>query len=147
MLLAEKIQQDIKTAMKSRQKDVVGALRMLHSGIKNKQIELKRPLEDGEVVRLVQTAIKQRKESATQYAEAGRDDLAASERAEVDVYAAYLPTQLSEDEIERVVAEAVTQVGATGMKDMGAVMKQVLSVCGGQAEGAVVSAMVRAKLG
>jgi len=147
MLLAEKVQQDIKTAMKSGQKDRVGALRMLHSGIKNKQIELKRPLEDDDVVRLVQTAIKQRKDSASQYDDAGRDDLAASERAEVEVYSVYLPTQLSESEIEQLVADAVTQLGASGMKDMGAVMKQVLSVCGGQAEGAVVSAKVRAKLG
>ena len=146
MLLSEKIQQDIKTAMKARRKEAVGALRMLHSGIKNKQIELKRPLEDGDVVRLVQTAIKQRKDSASQYAAAGRDDLAATEEAEIEVFSVYLPAQLSDAELDVLVDQAIADVGATGPKDLGAVMKKVLAACAGQAEGAVVSAKVRAKL-
>lgn len=147
MPLAEKIQEDIKSAMKSGQKDAVGALRMLSSALKNKQIELQRPLADDDVVRVVQSAIKQRKDAAQQFDDAGRGELAAKERAEVVVFEAYLPAQLSDAELEGLVEQAVAAVGATGPKDMGAVMKHVLAACAGRAEGAVVSAKVRARLG
>ena len=133
--------------MKSGQKDAVRALRMLHAGIKNKQIEQGAPLTDDEVVRLVQSSIKQRKDSAEQYAAAGRDELAAQEQAEIDVFSAYLPEQLSEAELGSLVDDAIAKVGATSLKDMGAVMKQVMAACAGRAEGAAINALVRAKLG
>lgn len=147
MLLSEKIQQDIKSAMKEGRRDAVGALRMLSSALKNKQIELQRPLADEDVVRVVQGAIKQRKDSAQQYADAGRADLAAKELAEIEQFQAYLPAQLSDADLDGLVARAVAAVGATGPKDMGAVMKHVLAASAGRAEGSVVSAKVRARLG
>ena len=147
MLLAEKIQNDIKSAMKSGQKDTVRALRMLHAGIKNKQIEQGGAVTDDDVIRLVQSSIKQRKDSATQYTDAGRDDLAAQELSEIEVFSVYLPEQLSEAELSALVDDAVATVGATSMKDMGAVMKQVMAACAGRAEGAAINALVRARLG
>lgn len=96
---------------------------------------------------MVQSSIKQRKDSATQFADAGRDELAAQERAEIDVFSVYLPEQLSDAELGSLVDDTIAEVGASSLKDLGAVMKRVLASCAGRAEGAAVSALVRAKLG
>ena len=144
--LAEKIQSDLKTAMKSRDTDTVRTLRMLQAAVKNRAIETQGELADADVIRLVQTGIKQRKEAASQFRTAGRDELVAQEEAEARVLEAYLPEQLSEEELKRLVETAISDLSASGMKDMGAVMKKVMASCGGQAEGAVISALVREQL-
>ncbi|MFQ5508780.1 MAG: GatB/YqeY domain-containing protein [Leptospirillia bacterium] len=146
MGLRERIQADLKVAMKAGEKGVVGTLRMLQAALKNREIELRRPLEDAEETAIVQTAIKQRKDSRAQYEAGGRQDLADQEKFEIEVIQAYLPPQLSDEALERIVDAAVSETGATGMKDMGAVMKCVLARCAGQADGSTVSAKVREKL-
>ncbi len=132
--------------MKSRDKTAVSTLRMLSSTLKNKEIETRAPLTDDDVLRLIQTGIKQRREAMVQYEEGGRADLVEQEKAEAEVLERYLPSQLSEAELESVVEAAISQVGATSIKDMGQVMKQVLAQVAGRADGGAVNAKVREKL-
>lgn len=146
MSLRETIQSDLKTAMKARQGVTVSALRMLNAALKNREIEVQKPLTDDDIRRVIQTGIKQRKEAQAQYEAGGRDDLAEKERAEAEVLQAYMPEQLSEADLARVVEETIAELGASGMKDMGAVMKQVLAKCAGQAEGGQVNKLVREQL-
>ena len=146
MALRERIQEDLKAALKGGRKDALRALRMLQAGLKNREIELRRPLTDDDVVKAVQGAVKQRKDSITQFQAGGRADLVAQEQAEVDVLSAYLPAQLGAAELEALVDAAIAEVGATGPKDMGAVMKRAMALCAGKADGSAVNALVRAKL-
>jgi uncharacterized protein YqeY len=136
----------LKSALKAGRKDALRTLRMLEAALKNKQIELRRELSDAEVVQAVQGGIKQRRDSIAQYEKGGRDDLVAQERAEVEVLTDYLPAQLSDAELEAMVQAAITEVGASGMGDLGAVMKQVMAKAAGRAEGGRINALVRAKL-
>ncbi len=119
---------------------------MVEAALKNKQIELRRDLSDAEVVQAVQGGIKQRRDSIAQYEKGGRADLVAQEEAEVTVLTRYLPAQLSEAELTALVEAAIAEVGATGPKDLGAVMKQVMAKAAGRAEGGRINALVRAKL-
>lgn len=146
MTLRERIQGDLKSALKAGRKDAVRTLRMLEAALKNKQIELRRELTDAEVVQAVQGGIKQRRDSIAQYEKGGRDDLVAQERAEVEVLTEYLPAQLTDAELEAMVQAAITEVGATGLGDLGAVMKHVMAKAAGRAEGGRINALVRAKL-
>src|SRR5512136_451977 len=118
MGLREQIDSDIKDAMKSGAKDKVSALRMLSAALKNKQIDKRAALTDGEVVDTVRSLIKQRKDSIEQFAKGGRQDLVDKETAEVAVLEVYLPQQLSREEIEKLVREAIAQTGAQGARDM-----------------------------
>jgi uncharacterized protein YqeY len=144
--LRERIQGDLKSALKAGDKDAVRTLRMVEAALKNKQIELRRDLNDAEVVQAVQGGIKQRRDSIAQYEKGGRADLVAQEEAEVAVLTEYLPAQLSEAELTALVEAAIADVGATGPKDLGAVMKQVMAKAAGRAEGGRINALVRAKL-
>ena len=146
MSLRETIQSDLKVAMKARQSVTVSTLRMLTAALKNREIEVQKPLTDEEVRRVIQTGIKQRKDSQAQYKTGGRDDLAEQEGAEADVLQAYMPEPLSEADLAAVVEAAIADLGAGGMKDMGAVMKQVLAKCAGRADGGQVNKLVREKL-
>lgn len=146
MTLRDRIQDDLKAALKGGRKDAVRTLRMLQAAVKNREIELRHPLSDDEFIRVVQGQVKQRKDAIAQYQAGNRPDLVAQEQAEADLLAGYLPEPLDEAELEAIVDAAVRELGASGMKDMGAVMKQVLAACAGRAEGAVVSAKVRARL-
>jgi len=144
--LRERIQGDLKSALKAGRKDAVRTLRMLEAALKNKQIELRRPVTDPEVVQAVQLGVKQRREAILLYAKGGRPDLVAQEEAEVAVLTDYLPAQLSDAELDAMVQAAIAAVGATGPKDLGAVMKQVMGQAAGRADGARINALVRAKL-
>lgn len=144
--LRERIQGDLKSALKAGDKAAVRTLRMVEAALKNKQIELRRDLSDAEVVQAVQGGIKQRRDSIAQYGKGGRADLVAQEEAEVTVLTRYLPAQLSEAELTALVEAAIAEVGATGPKDLGAVMKQVMAKAAGRAEGGRINALVRAKL-
>lgn len=146
MTLRERIQGDLKGSLKAGAKDAVRTLRMLESTLKNKQIELRRALDDAEVVQVIQSAVKQRRESITQYEKGGRPDLVAQETAELEVLQGYLPEPLTDAELEAVVSAAIAEVGASGPKDLGAVMKQVMAQAAGRVEGGRVNAVVRAKL-
>ena len=149
MSLTEKIQSDLVRAMKEKEPAKVGVLRMVKAALKNKQIELKRPLGSEEEIQVLQTMVKQRNESIDVFARAGRTDLAEKETAEREIVAAYLPESVSQDEIERVVSEVVTALGATSAKDVGAVMKEALSrlkATGKTVDGKTVNAAARARL-
>jgi len=146
MTLRDRLQDDLKSALKGGNKDAVRTLRLLQAGLKNREIELRRPLADDDVVKVLQTAVKQRKEAIAQYEAGGRADLVAQERAELEVLSGYLPDQLGEAELAALVEAAIAEVGATGPKDLGAVMKRVLAQAAGRADGAAVNALVRARL-
>jgi len=147
MALKEKIDSDVKEALKSGAKDKLSTLRMLNAALKNKQIDKRRPLTEEEVVETVRSLIKQRKDSIEQFAKGGRQDLVDKETAEVTYLEAYLPKQLSREELESMVRDAVTQSGAQGAKDMGKVMKMLIPALGGRADGKLVSELVKQTLG
>jgi uncharacterized protein len=147
MGLREQIDSDIKDAMKSGAKDKVSALRMLSAALKNKQIEKRAPLTDGEVADTVRALIKQRKDSIEQFGKGGRQDLVDKEAAEVTILEVYLPQQMAREEIEKIVREIIGQTGAQGAKDMGKVMKALVPVLAGRADNKLVSELVKSSLG
>jgi hypothetical protein len=147
MELREKIESDVKTALKAGAKDKVSALRMLIAALKNKQIDRRRQLSEEEVIETIRSLIKQRKDSIEQFTKGQRQDLVDKETAEVAVLEAYLPAQLSREELEVMVRNAVDQTSALGARDMGKVMKAVLSMVGGRADGKLVSELVKQALG
>src|SRR5512143_260603 len=147
MGLREKIDADAKEALKSGEKDKVSTLRMLNAALKNKQIDKRRPLTEEEVIETVRSLIKQRKDSIEQFAKGGRQDLVDKETAEVAVLEAYLPQQLAREELEVMVRDAISQTGAQGARDMGKVMKALIPMVGGRADGKLVSELVKNALG
>lgn len=147
MGLRERIDTDIKTALKSGAKEKLSTLRMLSAALKNKQIDKRRELTEEEVSETVRTLIKQRRDSIEQFGKGGRQDLVDKETAEVAVLEAYLPQQLSREELDAMVRDSVTQTGAQGAKDMGKVMKVLVPLVGGRADGKLVSELVKQALG
>jgi len=147
MGLREKIDADIKDALKSGAKDKVSALRMLSAALKNKEIDKRRPLTDEEVIETTRTLIKQRKDSIEQFTKGGRQDLADKETAEAVLLEVYLPQQLTREELEAMVREAVAQTGAQGARDMGKVMKALVPMAAGRADGKLLSELVKIALG
>jgi len=147
MELRERIDTDIKYALKSGAKDKVSTLRMLNAALKNKQIDKRRPLSEEEVVETIRSLIKQRKDSIEQFAKGGRQDLVDKETAEVAVLEVYLPQPLPREELEALVREAVASTGAQGAKDMGKVMKALIPMVGGRADGKLISELVKNSLG
>jgi uncharacterized protein len=147
MGLRETIDTDIKHALKSGAKDKLSTLRMLSAALKNKQIDKRRPLTEEEVAETVRSLIKQRKDSIEQFGKGGRQDLVEKETAEVAVLEIYLPQQMSREELEVLVRDAVAQTGAQGAKDMGKVMKALIPMVGGRADGKLVSELVKHALG
>jgi hypothetical protein len=147
MELRERIEADTKGALKAGAKEKVSTLRMLNAALKNKQIDKRRPLNEEEVIETTRSLIKQRKDSIEQFAKGGRQDLVDKETAEVLVLEAYLPAQLSREELELMVRDAVAQTGAQGARDMGKVMKALIPLVGGRADGKLVSELVKNALG
>ena len=146
--LADKVRADMTAAMKAQEKERLSTLRMLQSSLKNEQINLGHELSDEEAMTVIRKAMKQREDSIEQYTNAGRDELAAKEAAEITVIETYLPQAATPEEIERAVAEAITETGASSMKEMGAVMKATMvKLQGKSADGKMVSEAVKAKLG
>ena len=147
MGLQAKIEADMKDALKTGAKDKLSTLRMLSAALKNKQIEKRRPLTEDEVLETVRSLMKQRKDSIEQFTKGGRQDLADKEQAEVVVLEAYLPAQMSREELEAMVKTAVAESGAQGAKDMGKVMKVLVPMLAGRADGRLVSELVKNALG
>ncbi len=145
--LLKKLQDEMKAAMKSGDKERLSTIRMLISEIKKVQIDKKKELSNEEIIQILQRYAKQRKESIKQYTEAGREDLAQKEERELKIVQEFLPQQLSEEEIEKIVEEAISETGASSMKDMGKVMKVVMEKVKGRADGSLVSSIVKKKLG
>lgn len=147
MSLNEKIVSDLTTAMKAKDADRLSALRMVKANLMNRKIEKGGELTDDEVTKALQSLVKQRRDSIEQYQNAGRTELADKERSELAVIEEYLPQAASAEEIDAAVSAAVTQTGATSMKDMGSVMKAAMAnLAGKSADGKAVSEAVRAKL-
>jgi hypothetical protein len=147
--LSERLQSDLVEAMKSKETLRVSVLRMTKAALKNKEIELKKPLSPEEENQVLLTLVKQRTESIETFEKGGRADLAEKETAERDLIRVYLPEAVSEAEIDRVVGETVKDLGATSAKDVGAVMKEALQrlkATGKTVDGKAVNAAVRAKL-
>lgn len=135
-------------AAATKAKDVVrtSTLRMLRAAIKNREVELRAELKDPEVLRIIQTQIKQHGESIRQYKEGGRDDLVEREEQELAILTSFMPQQLSEEAIVQTVAQVIEELGATDMKDMGRVMKALMTKLAGSADGKVVNEIVNKQL-
>lgn len=151
MSLQERIQSDLHAAMKARDTERVSALRMVLAAVKNEAVAQNLggsgQLDDDTVQRLLRTEVKRRRESAEAFRDAGRQEQAAREEAEAEIYATYLPEPLSDDELRQVVEETVAEVGAEGPQDTGRVMGAVMPKVGVRAEGSRVAALVRERLG
>jgi hypothetical protein len=148
MTLNEKVGADIAAAMKARDASKLSALRMLKAAVMNKGVEKGRDLDDAEVLQVVASLVKQRRDSIEQFAKAGRTDLVEKETAEVTVLQAYLPPSATSEEIEAAIDAAIAETGASSPKDMGKVMKAVMPrLAGKNADGKAVNEAVRRKLG
>ena len=145
--MIERLSDDLKLAMKARDQLRMDAIRMVKAALQNKEIELKKALDEAEMSRVLLTLVKQRKESVEQYQKGKRDDLADKELKEIAIIEAYLPKALSQEEIVKIVEDAVREAGPVTMKDMGKIMKAVTAKLAGQAvDGKQLSDLVRLKL-
>lgn len=143
MGLKEKLLQDMKEAMKARDKLRLSTIRMLNSLIKNAEIEKRKNLTDGEITQLLMKYAKQRRESIEMYEKGGRQDLVDKEKTELRIVESYLPKQLTEAELKRLVKEAIESTGANSPKDIGKVMKYVMPKVEGKADGSAVNKIAR----
>jgi uncharacterized protein YqeY len=146
MTLKERITEDMKTAMRAGEKERLGTIRLVLAGIKQREVDERITLDDVQVLAVLEKMIKQRKEAITQFESGGRADLVAKEQSELSVLQTYLPAQLSDAELDALIAEAVTSSGATTIKDMGKVMALVKAKAQGKADMGVVSARIKQKL-
>ncbi len=147
MSLLDTIVADLTAAMKAKEADKLSTLRMVKANMMNRKIEKGGELGDDEILKALQSLVKQRRDSIEQYEKAGRSDLAAKEASEIAVIQVYLPQGATAVEIEAAVAAAVAETGASSMKDMGTVMKAAMShLAGKSADGKMVSDAVKAKL-
>ncbi len=147
MSLKERITSDLTDSMKAKDAARTSTLRMVKAAIKNREIEKGGELSDDEMAKLLQSLVKQRRDSVEQYEKGNRQDLADKERAEITVIESYLPQAATREEIERAVADAISETGATSMRDMGAVMKSVQGrLAGRNADNRTVSEIVKARL-
>jgi len=146
MTLKERITEDMKSAMRAGEKERLGTIRLVLAAIKQREVDERITLDDAQVLAAVEKMIKQRKEAITQFESGGRADLVAKEQSELTVLQGYLPAQLSDAELDALVAEAVTSSGATTIKDMGKVMALVKAKAQGKADMGLVSARIKQKL-
>ncbi len=147
MTLKERITEDMRSAMRSGDKERLATVRLALAAVKQREVDERITLDDGQVLAVLEKMIKQRKEAITQFEAGGRADLVAKEGAEIAVLQAYLPAQMSDTDLDALIAQAIGQTGATSVKDMGKVMAAVKAQAQGRADMGVVSARVRAKLG
>jgi uncharacterized protein len=148
MTIAERVEKDLVAALKAREELRLSVLRMAKTSLKNKQVELGKPLDDEQTIAVLRTLVKQRRDSVEQFRKGGREDLATKEEAETEILQAYLPAEASDEEIGAAVAAAIAETGAAGPQDLGKVMKSAMQkLVGKNADGKRVNQMVRAKLG
>ena len=143
MSLKEKLNEDLKQAMRDKEVVKRDSIRAINTMIKQVEVDERRVLDDAEVIKLVQRGIKQREEAISQYRAASRDDLVQKEQEQVDVFMLYLPKQLSNEELENGMKEIVSEVGATSLKDMGKVMGAASKKFAGVADGKRINEMVK----
>lgn len=146
MTLKEQINDAMKTAMKSRDNLRLSVIRMIRSTVQNREIEQKQELDDQGIIEVISTLVKQRRESIRLYQEGNRQDLVEKEEAELAILLGFLPAQLSNDEIAALVVRVIGETGASGIKDMGRVMKALTPLTAGRADGKLVSDVVKQHL-
>ncbi len=144
--MRDDIMRDTKEAMKARDRSRVEALRMLTAALKNGEIEKGAPLTESEEQAILRRQLKQREESAEAFGQAGREEQAQAEAAEAEIVRRYLPAPLSDEELIRIIEEAIVETGATSMKEMGTVMARATALAGNRADGRRLSAFVRSRL-
>ena len=144
--LYERLDQAFKQAIKQQQPVAASTLRMLKSAVRYREVELKRRLTEAELQATVATQAKQRRESIGEYAKAGRNDLAKQEEEELSVLLSFLPPQLSREEVEAAVSHVIQELGASGPKDLGRVMKAAMANLAGRADGKLIQEIVRQHL-
>ena len=147
MSLKERITDDMKAAMRAGEKERLGVIRMLNAAIKQREVDERISLDDGQVLAVLEKMIKQRKESVVQFEAGNRPDLVAKESAEVALLQTYLPAAMSTAEIDALIGESIAASGASSIKDMGKVMNLVKAKAQGRADMAAVGAKIKAKLG
>jgi uncharacterized protein YqeY len=147
MTLKERITEDMKTAMRSGEKDRLAVIRLLQAAIKQIEVDERIVLDDAKVTSVLEKMIKQRKESIVAFEKGARADLVAKETAEIAILLPYLPAQLSDAELDVIIAEAIAATGAASIKDMGKVMGIVKAKAAGKADMGAVGARIKAKLG
>jgi uncharacterized protein YqeY len=147
MSLTARIESDFLAAYKAREELRVAVLRLVKAALKNRAVELMRPLTDDDAMDVLLKQVKQRQESIEVFGRAGRQDLLEKEQAELDILQTYLPSRLSPEELDAAVAETLAALGASGMKDLGRVMQALTAAFKGRVDGKELSALVRAKLG
>jgi len=146
MSLTDQLTEAMKEAMKAKDSLRLNAIRLIRTAVKNREIEARETLDDQQVIGVLSTLVKQRRESAQVYRDNGREELAAKEEAELTVIQEFLPAQLDEAELQAIIAAAVEETGASSLKDMGKVMKLVTGRTTGRADGRLVSELVKARL-
>ncbi|HTG69206.1 MAG TPA: GatB/YqeY domain-containing protein [Candidatus Udaeobacter sp.] len=146
MNLSERLTDEMKQAMKNQDKFKLSVIRMMRASVKNLEIDLKRPLDDKEVLDILSREIKQRKDSLQEFKKAGRDDLVAGLEVEIEIISQYLPEQLTEEEIQEIVTQTIHELGASSKADMGKVMSALLPKTKGRADGKLVNQLVQQHL-
>ncbi|QOY55503.1 GatB/YqeY domain-containing protein [Candidatus Sulfurimonas marisnigri] len=147
MNLRDTINQEVKYAMKAKETKKRDALRLLTSAFKQVEVDERKELSDEDVIKIIQTQVKKRNDSATQYKDAGRDDLMQIELYEISIYTPYLPAQFSSDELSTAIKEIISKVGATTIKDIGKVMGMASKELSGKADGKRINECAKSLLG
>jgi uncharacterized protein YqeY len=145
--LKERIQQDMKDAMRAGDKPRLAAIRLILASIKQKEVDERKDLDDAEITAVLDRMVKQRRESIGQFEKAGRNDLVEQETSELAIIREYLPEQLSQDQLHALIDDAMEQTGASSIKDMGKVMGHLKPKLQGRADMGAVSALIKARLG
>ena len=146
MSLEERLVEEMKQAMKSNDKLRLSTIRMIRSGVKNKEIELRKKLEDGEIERVIQVMVRKGEESVEQFQTGGRTDLVEKEKKEIEILKSFLPQPLSQEEILKIIDQSIQETQASSPKDIGKVMKSVMPKIGGKADGKLINQLVKERL-
>jgi uncharacterized protein YqeY len=146
MSLRERVQEDMKAAMRSGEKERLGTVRLILAAIKQREVDERIVLDDTQVLAVLEKMGKQRRESITQFEAGGRSDLVAKENAELAIISAYMPARLGDAELDAMIAAAIAEIGAASIKDMGKVMALIKSKAQGRADMASVGARIKARL-
>jgi uncharacterized protein YqeY len=147
MALKEQLNEEMKQAMKAKDKNRLSAIRMVRGAVRDKEINSQVELDDDGVLEVIASQIKKRKDALEQLSKSNRDDLVEAEMEQINTLQAFLPAQLSQEEIEAVIIGAIEELGATSMRDMGRVMGKLVPQLRGKADNSIVSQIVRQKLG
>ena len=146
MSLEEKLLEEMKKAMKTNDKIRLSTIRMIRSSSKNKEIELRRKLEDEDIFKVIQGMVRKGEESIEQFQAGGRNDLVEKEKMEIEILKSFLPQPISQEEIIKIIDETIQETQASSLKDLGKVMKAVIPRLGGKADGKVINQLVKERL-